>query len=75
MLSRLFAAMPFVSFWPFTTGHILTAGRRFWGAAEVGILKPTIGGDAVDPNRRFATANYRIAKGLFDHLVGDGEYA
>jgi len=27
----------------------LTAGRRFWGAAEVGILKPTAGGDAVDP--------------------------
>jgi len=37
--------------WPFTTGHILTAGRRFWGAAEVGILKPTAGGDAVDPEQ------------------------
>jgi hypothetical protein len=28
---------------------------------------------AFDPERRFATVNCRIAKGLFDHLVGDGE--
>ena len=28
----------------------------------------------IDPNRRFATANYRIAKGLFDHLVGRQEW-
>ena len=26
-----------------------------------------------DPSRHFATANYRIAKGLLDHLVGDRE--
>jgi hypothetical protein len=24
-----------------------------------------------DPNRRFATLDYRTAKGLFDHLVGE----
>jgi hypothetical protein len=29
---------------------------------------------AGDPYRRFATANCRTAKGLFDHLVGDGEH-
>jgi hypothetical protein len=29
--------------------------------------------DVVDPKRHFATINYRIAKGLFDHLVGGGE--
>jgi hypothetical protein len=28
---------------------------------------------ASDPNRRFATVKHRIAKGLFDHLVGAGE--
>jgi hypothetical protein len=25
--------------------------------------------DANDPERQFGTVNYRIAKGLFDHLV------
>ncbi len=29
---------------------------------------------ANDPKRTFATVNYCIAKGLFDHLVGDGEH-
>jgi hypothetical protein len=29
--------------------------------------------DAIDPSRTFATVNCRIAKGLFDHLVGGGE--
>ena len=29
---------------------------------------------AFDPKRTFATVNYCIAKGLFDHLVGDGEH-
>jgi hypothetical protein len=27
----------------------------------------------IDPSRRFAAVNYRIAKGLFDHLVGKSE--
>jgi hypothetical protein len=27
-----------------------------------------------DPNWSFATANYRIAKGLFDHLIGAGAH-
>jgi hypothetical protein len=26
-----------------------------------------------DPKRRFATVNYRTAKGSLDHFVGDGE--
>jgi hypothetical protein len=34
-----------------------------------------IGAAVHDPQRHFATANYRIAKGLFDHLVGAGEQA
>ena len=29
--------------------------------------------DANDPSRHFASANYRIAKALLDHLVGDRE--
>jgi hypothetical protein len=29
--------------------------------------------DAVDPQRHFTTVNCRIAKGLFDNVVGDGE--
>jgi hypothetical protein len=29
---------------------------------------------ASDPKRYFATANYRIAKGLFDRLVDGGEW-
>ena len=29
----------------------------------------------LDPERRFATSNCRIAKGLFDHLVGAAEHA
>ena len=28
---------------------------------------------ACDPQRHFATVNRRIAKRLFNHLVGDGE--
>jgi hypothetical protein len=28
------------------------------------------GATVVDPQRHFATTNYRFAKGLFDHLVG-----
>ena len=30
--------------------------------------------DAVDPERHFATAIYRIAKGSFDHLVGKYDF-
>jgi len=32
-----------------------------------------IGAAVVDPKRHFATANYCIAKGLLDHLVGERE--
>jgi hypothetical protein len=32
-----------------------------------------IGAAVNDPQRHFATVNCRIAKGLFNHLVGDGE--
>jgi hypothetical protein len=28
----------------------------------------------IDPQRQFAHINYRIAKRLFDHLVGNGEH-
>jgi hypothetical protein len=28
-----------------------------------------------DPQHQFGTANYRAAKGLFDHLVGIGDGA
>ena len=42
-----------------------------------GLAPPTLcrspGALEDDPKRRFVSANYRIAKGLFDHLVGDGE--
>jgi hypothetical protein len=47
------------------TGRILTADRCFRGVAEVRRPKPTADGGAFDPSRRFATANYRIAKGSF----------
>ena len=33
--------------------------------------QPVTGEAEDDPERLFATANYRTAKGLFDHLVGD----
>jgi hypothetical protein len=32
--------------------------------------EPVAGAAVDDPKRRFAAINYRIAKGLFDHLVG-----
>lgn len=36
--------------------------------------RPCPDGAAVDdPKRHFATANYRIAKSLFDNLVGSGK--
>ena len=36
--------------------------------------RPFIAGEAVDdPERHFANAGCRIAKGSFDHLVGAGE--
>ena len=50
---------------------VLYGQRRFPGAAEVGILKPTAGGDAVDPKRHFATVNCRVANALFHHIGGD----
>jgi hypothetical protein len=46
------------------------------GAAAIGVFLPRVEqrGEAVrDPRRHFATVNCRIAKGLFNHLVGDGE--
>jgi hypothetical protein len=46
------------------------AGRwfdRYRGKADIG---PEAQNDAVDPKRHFATANCRIAKGLFDHFIG-----
>jgi len=42
----------------------------------LGVFLPRVEqrGEAVrDPRRHFATVNCRIAKGLFNHLVGDGE--
>jgi hypothetical protein len=35
--------------------------------------QPLPGAAVVDPQRHFATIFCRIAKGLFDHLVGGGE--
>jgi hypothetical protein len=29
--------------------------------------------DVIDPQRHFATINWCIAKGSFNHLVGDGQ--
>jgi hypothetical protein len=49
---------------------------RRWAWQLLGVLppRPRRGGEAeIDPERRFAPANYRIAKGLFDHLVGLGK--
>jgi hypothetical protein len=37
--------------WPFATGYIPTAGRRFRGAAEARSPVPEVGGDAFDPER------------------------
>jgi hypothetical protein len=36
-------------------------------------LQPRTGAAVPDPQRHFATVNYRIAKGLFDNLVGGGK--
>ena len=36
--------------------------------------QPMIGAAVHDPKGRFAVVNYRIAKGLLDHVVGDREY-
>ena len=46
-------------------------GRRLLGQDRSRQLM--IGAAVYDPERHFATANYRNAKGLLDHLVGDGE--
>jgi len=44
---------------------------RDWGKADAVGSRAN---DVHDPERYFATANCRIAKGLFDHLVGAGDY-
>jgi hypothetical protein len=43
----------------------------FRGEAEV---RTHVRNDAIDPKRHFASVNCSIAKGLFNHFLGDGEH-
>jgi hypothetical protein len=52
-------------------GHRYAVIRSLTG--EQRKFKPEPRNDAIDPERHFATANCRIAKGSFDHLVADRE--
>jgi hypothetical protein len=44
--------------------------ERSESRAPCGRLVPVV----IDPERHFASTNYRTANGLLDHLVGDGEH-
>ena len=51
--------------------HTHASGRLLSG--EDRSRPPLVGAAVHDPERHFATVNYRTAKGLFDHLVSAAE--
>jgi hypothetical protein len=56
--------------WPFSTVVAGSRVGRYWGKSR---HRPGHQNDVVDPSRHFGTANCRIAKGSFNHLVGGGK--
>jgi hypothetical protein len=43
------------------------------GIGDIGMRRSPEGSVAVDPDRHFAPVNYRSAKALLDHFIGNGE--
>jgi hypothetical protein len=70
---------------PWCTKSARRAGSRWVGSRHASVQgprqllgvkqprQPTSGAADFDPSRHFATVKCRIAKGLFDHLVGGRE--
>jgi hypothetical protein len=61
----------FYTAWAHPGRHTHASGRQLSG--EDRSRQPVVGAAVHDPERRLVPANYRTAKGLFDHLVGARE--
>ena len=68
---RVFAAVPLVSCWPTSSVAVLQQYGSYRSKSGSGrrTLKPAL----LNPKRHFAVVICRIAKDLFDDLVGAGE--
>jgi hypothetical protein len=68
---RIFAASAHGGSWPISAAPVVCLRVRC--RAQSSRALGWAGAAVDDPQRHFATINCRIAKGLFNHLVGDGE--